>query len=98
MGTKLNPGKFDCYENAEPDEPLFTLLARDPLAPGLVQIWAMLRAGAYTQARGAFNKLVDEAHLRSRKERVEDEEKITEATRCAYAMEAWWLLNRRNAP
>ena len=26
MGTKNNPGKFDCYANAKPDEPLFVLL------------------------------------------------------------------------
>lgn len=44
MGTKANPGKYDCYEKAEPDEPLFVLLARDPLAPILVDLWAELRA------------------------------------------------------
>lgn len=43
MGTKLKPGKFDCYENAAPDEPMFVLLARDPLAPLLVRLWADLR-------------------------------------------------------
>ena len=40
MGTKNNPGAFDCYENAEPDEPMFVLLARDRRAPGLVEQWA----------------------------------------------------------
>lgn len=44
MGTKNNPGKFDCYHNAEPDEPMFILLARDPMAPILVRLWADLRA------------------------------------------------------
>lgn len=43
MGTKLNPGRFDCYSNAKDDEPMFVLLARDPLAPILVRLWAMLR-------------------------------------------------------
>jgi len=43
LGTKLNPGKFDCYENAAPDEPMFVLLARDPVAPILVDLWAELR-------------------------------------------------------
>lgn len=43
MGTKNNPGKFDCYANAAPDEPMFILLARDPLAPILVEQWAALR-------------------------------------------------------
>ena len=28
MGTKNNPGRFDCYGNAEPDEPIFVLLGR----------------------------------------------------------------------
>lgn len=46
MGTKNNPGNFDCYANAEPDEPMFVLLARDPLAPILVELWASLRAHA----------------------------------------------------
>jgi hypothetical protein len=40
MGTKNNPGAYDCYENAEPDEPMFVLLARDELAPGSVREWA----------------------------------------------------------
>lgn len=43
MGTKLNPGEFDCYENAAPDEPMFVLLARDKHAPTLVWLWATLR-------------------------------------------------------
>ncbi len=43
MGTKNNPGKFDCYANADPDEPMFVLLSRDPLAPILVRLWADLR-------------------------------------------------------
>lgn len=29
MGTKNNPGEFDCYANAAPDEPMFILLGRD---------------------------------------------------------------------
>lgn len=45
MGTKKNPGKFDCYENAAEDEPMFVLLARDPLAPLLVRKWAYLSKG-----------------------------------------------------
>lgn len=43
MGTKTNPGKYDCYAKAEQDEPLFVLLARDPLAPSLVRHWVELR-------------------------------------------------------
>ena len=43
MGTKNNPGHFDCYANADPDEPMFILLARDKHAPTLVWLWAALR-------------------------------------------------------
>ena len=43
MGTKNNPGTFDCYENADPDEEMFVLLARDKSAPLLVRLWADLR-------------------------------------------------------
>ena len=46
MGTKNNPGEYDCYANADPDEPMFVLLARDPLAPILVELWASLREHA----------------------------------------------------
>jgi len=40
MGTKNDPGEFDCYANAEPDEPMFILLARDLNAPNIVRQWA----------------------------------------------------------
>lgn len=43
MGTKSNPGAFDCYAAAESDEPMFVLLARDKHAPTLVWLWALLR-------------------------------------------------------
>lgn len=57
MGTKLNPGRYDCYDKAKPDEPIFVLLARDPLAPILVRLWADL-----TVARGSHDKN-DEARM-----------------------------------
>lgn len=40
MATKHDDG---CFQKAEDDEPLFTLLARDPLAPFLVRLWGALR-------------------------------------------------------
>lgn len=46
MGTKNDPGEFDCYANAEPDEPMFVLLARDPTAPLLVRTWVELQGMA----------------------------------------------------
>lgn len=43
MGTKANPGKFDCYEAAADDEPLFVLRAKDATAPDLIRDWALQR-------------------------------------------------------
>jgi hypothetical protein len=40
MGTKNRPGEFDCYAKAEPNEPMFVLLGRDPSAPAVVRDWA----------------------------------------------------------
>lgn len=40
LGTKQNPSAFDALSKAEPDEPYFTLLARDPIAATLVRRWA----------------------------------------------------------
>ena len=57
MGTKLNPGAHDCYDKAEPDEPMFVLLARDELAPDLVRCWAELRG----RRRGPDDPKVAEA-------------------------------------
>jgi hypothetical protein len=51
MGTKNNPGKFDCYATADPDEPIFVLLGRDPLAGALVRVWASLRREMFADAR-----------------------------------------------
>jgi len=43
MGTKNNPGKYDCYKKALPDEPIFVLLARDPDFSAIVNEWANRR-------------------------------------------------------
>lgn len=77
MGTKQQPGEFDCYGAALPDEPMFTLLGRDRLAPGLVRAWADEREDAV--ARGEAPE--------------SDREKIGEARTCASRMEAWREAN-----
>lgn len=56
MSTKNNPGKWDCWANADPDEPLFVLLGRDQDAPTLVECWADRR-----EARGEDPAKVAEA-------------------------------------
>lgn len=43
MGTKNNPGNFDCYSKAEPDEPMFVLLGRDPTACMVVTFWVAMQ-------------------------------------------------------
>lgn len=64
MATKNNPGKFDCYANAEPDEPMFVLLARDKHAPSLIWLWATMReldgedAEKVQEARDCANAMI----------------------------------------
>lgn len=55
MGTKNNPGKYDCYGKAEPDEPIFILRANDPIAPMVVRLWA----AQYWQQGGKKEKVDD---------------------------------------
>lgn len=43
MSTKNNPGRFDCYSKAAPDEPMFVLLGRDPIASLVVTFWVKMR-------------------------------------------------------
>lgn len=43
MGTKNEPGKYDCEGAALPAEPKFTLLARDPDFFRLLNEWANKR-------------------------------------------------------
>ncbi len=78
MGTKLDPGKYDCEAAAEPDEPKFTLLARDPDAARLVRLWAWGRL-AFIE-RGAKPK--------------SDLDKVNEARLLADKMDEWYKRNR----
>lgn len=43
MSSKNNPGQYDCYANAGPDEEMFVLLSRDRMGPSLVALWADVR-------------------------------------------------------
>lgn len=75
MATKNNPGKYDCYAAAEPDEPLFILRANDPSAPSMVRGWAWNRAQAIFQGHKDGGP--------------EAWAKVQEALDCAKAMETW---------
>jgi len=46
MTTKSEPSPFSCYDRAEPNEPIFTLLGRDPMAGILIRLWVKLREEA----------------------------------------------------
>ena len=84
MGTKNNPGKFDCYANAEPDEPMFVLLGRDRLAGHLVSIWSKVRMGDMEAARSVF---LDMMHKHAVTYGLEpDAAKAIEAMDCSLAM------------
>lgn len=77
MGTKSNPAENDCYERAMPDEPMFTLLARDPSAPGLLRTWAEMR----------------QLDIHVGRRPPSDRTLVTEAMKCATEMEEWRLEN-----
>jgi hypothetical protein len=84
MATKNNPGKWDCYAKARPDEEMFVLLARDPLAPFLVAIWAKMRMGTPAEAKVLFDTM--SAKLADRYIAEPDIHKAEEAMDCARAM------------
>lgn len=79
MGTKAQPGAFDCYAAAAEDEPMFVLLARDADAPHHVRRWAKRRLKRLVREQ-ALGKPVDVARTVS---------KVAEALACATTMEVW---------
>lgn len=92
MGTKNKPGKYDCYANAEPDEPMFVLLARDPLAPFLVSLWAKMRMGDAQAMFAVYQKMRNT--LLPGYETEPDVQKASEAMDCSLAMFDWRKINR----
>lgn len=85
MGTKNNPGQFDCHANAGDDEPIFTLRSTDSMGAALVELWAHLRSGDIYHAVFCFGWLVANA----RNLPPPDGAKVTEAYHCAADMRAW---------
>lgn len=57
----MSQSEFDAHAKAEADEPSFTLLARDPMSPSLIEAWAYLRSGQIGAAEIAFNQAIDAA-------------------------------------
>jgi hypothetical protein len=77
VGSKLNPGVYDCYARARQDEPMFTLLARDASAPGMVRQWAYERQREITRG----DRPISDAAM------------VAEARKCADEMEEWRQRN-----
>lgn len=91
MGTRLNPGRFDCHDAALDDEPRFTLLARDPLAGFLISIWSSVRFGDFEAAGVKFEAMLERVGVDYAI--APDVGSASEAIECAMAMFAWRLAN-----
>lgn len=78
MGTKTDPGEFDCYDRAEDDEPIFVLLARDEDAAALVHEWAKRRHARLIERYG-YTAAWPEGEA----------QQIVEAQSCAETMTRW---------
>jgi hypothetical protein len=79
MGSKAQPGAFDCYAKLEPNEPYFLIMGRDPMGQQLVEMWAL---GA--EMRLSLGALDAEAVLNKKAQ-------IAEARRCAAYMANYCL-------
>lgn len=93
MGTKNNPGKFDCYENAKPDEPMFVLLARDDLAPHLTRLWAACKRADSIVMKSVMGELASAVGQREIDGKTIKSAKANEAVFCATSMEMWKKKN-----
>lgn len=91
----IEPGPFDAYETAKPNEPVFTLQGGDPFAPHLVLLWAnmaRMAAGSLSYERlkeavlGATNPIpVEEDEVQRNTLLL----KATSAEEVAWAMQAY---------
>ena len=95
MSTKANPGKYDCYAAADDNEPMFILLARDPTAPYLVELWRQMRAGVSASMMEETLYDAIKALAESNKKQLSlNSNKSLEAIRCSNAMVDWWNQHR----
>ena len=75
--------------NAEPDEPIFTLRASDPIAPSLVRIWRYLRAGELERAKAELLRAAHRLRKANKKTLLLTDKKSIEAEDIAQSMEDW---------
>lgn len=88
MGTKNNPGDYDCYAKLGPDEPYFLLRAKDPAAPYLTMMWAASRQGDFAGMLDLVTSMSLNQEILSRVG-GEENPKIGETNHCARTMDAW---------
>ena len=73
--------------NPNVDEPFFTLVARDPVAPPLIDAWAYLRQGQFTLAQRALEAVFSSAA--QIEPQRNDDPQILAAFRVSGEMTAW---------
>jgi hypothetical protein len=86
MGDNHTAAAFDCFA-ADPDEPMFPLLASDPLAPWMTPIWSAVRRGDLMAAQAHFGRMIAQVGVDCIQ--APDFNKALEALACARAMQAW---------
>jgi hypothetical protein len=95
MGTKNQPGEFDCYAAADPNEAMFVLLGRERMAAGVVRSWA--RRYWWRKVLPPMLRLMfDEGIRRIKRDDLRGlvarrDSKYHEALQCALSMNAWRL-------
>lgn len=85
--TAATPGEYDALEKARPDEPLFTLLARDPAAPATVRFWVDRRRAALMDELGECTSKA--GHFPAPEGIRAELSKLTEAEMVAFEMDRW---------
>lgn len=86
MASKQNPGTYDCYANAEHDEEMFILLARDESAPFVVEFWRAIRAHNFGLAQAIAGQAVLTLQMTGKIPLPMDSPKSKEALCCSVRM------------
>ena len=84
MGTKNNPGEYDCYAKLADDEPYFLLRAKDIAAHETVRKWVEMRR-QFRMFQSPFGVPTPK-----------QEAKLQEAMKVAEAMNQWFHENLNN--
>ncbi|PHS25490.1 MAG: hypothetical protein COA84_07690 [Robiginitomaculum sp.] len=91
MAHPFTSGPFDPMDKREADEPYFTLLARDPAAAILVEVWAHVRSGNMGLAHAALERL--DSPLSGFDPQMDHDGQIRSAMGVANQMTGWRLGN-----